>query len=136
MNLGVQQIARQLNLTPRAVRLYDDLGLVQSRRDRQNWRRYDREACRRLGLIARLRAAGLGLEDIREILGFQDDGRDAQRDAALRHLARRREELERWRKAVDELTESLLAETATSHPHAPESPLRLIRPRPLGSLLS
>ena len=136
MRLGVQQIAQQLNLTPRAVRLYDDLGLVQSHRDRQNWRRYDREACGRLALIARLRAAGPGLEEVREILSVQDAGLDAQREVALRHLTRRREELEQWRRAVDELTESFLSEPATASANAPEGSFRLIRSRPLRSMLS
>ncbi len=66
--LGIGELSVTLGLTPRAIRLYDEMGLVGAQRDRFNRRVYDAQACADLKLIALLRGAGVPLEDVQRIL--------------------------------------------------------------------
>src|SRR5690606_9445453 len=64
---------RELGLTARALRYYEEVGLVEADRDRLNCRRYDERAMDRLRLIAQFRQAGLDVRDIRLILDQRED---------------------------------------------------------------
>jgi len=68
----IANVCRRFGLTARAVRHYEHQGLVHPHRDGQNRRRFGRDACDRLQLIARLRQAGLGLREIRALLEVDD----------------------------------------------------------------
>ncbi len=72
--LSMSSAVRLFGLTPRALRFYEEKGLLSSKRDRQNSRWYDGEARGRIEWIARLRRADLSLADIREILLARDRG--------------------------------------------------------------
>lgn len=65
-------------LTARALRFYEERGLVQACRDRFNRRYFDAKARRRLEWIARLRRSGVSLPDIQDVL----DAEDARQDGA------------------------------------------------------
>jgi DNA-binding transcriptional MerR regulator len=67
----IHQIARRLGVTPRAIRFYEERGLVEIDRDAQNCRRYDLPAQDRLELIITLRRAGLSLGEVREVLDLE-----------------------------------------------------------------
>lgn len=69
---GLQEVRDQLGLTARAIRYYEDCGLVESRRDRMNHRRYPFAARARLKVIMQLRGAGVGID---ELLAIFDAGR-------------------------------------------------------------
>lgn len=91
--LGLASAMRLYGLTARALRFYEERGLIEARRDRLNARFYDPDARRRLDWIVPLRQAGVSLEDIREVLrAEEEDGRG--QDCALRAVARREAELE------------------------------------------
>jgi DNA-binding transcriptional MerR regulator len=90
--LGMSGAMRLFGLTARALRFYEEKGLIEARRDRLNARFYDAAARRRLEWIARLRKAGVSLPDIEDVLEAEDDG-GRGRDCALAKLTRRRETL-------------------------------------------
>ena len=116
--LGMAGAMRLFGLTARALRFYEEKGLVEARRDRLNARFYDPAARRRLEWISRLRKAGVSLPDIEEVRA-EDEGASGK-DGAVRKLEARREalaaELGRLETA---LTEFKLA------PAAPSAPRRL-----------
>ncbi|MDB5425399.1 MAG: transcriptional regulator, MerR family [Phenylobacterium sp.] len=107
---GIATICDQFGLTPRAVRFYEDRGLVQSGRDRLNCRRYDAQARLRLGQIAGYRQAGLSIEDIQEIFALEPEGPAAQRDCATQKLRARLLELETARQRAEQLLKRFAAE--------------------------
>jgi DNA-binding transcriptional MerR regulator len=91
--LSLASAMRIYGLTARALRFYEERGLLSARRDRLNARYYDPEARQRLDWIARLRQGGVSLEDIRDILAAED-GDERRRELALAALARKQTELE------------------------------------------
>ncbi|MDP3746368.1 MAG: MerR family transcriptional regulator [Phenylobacterium sp.] len=65
---SLTQLSRTYGVTPRAIRHYDDVGLIKPHRNRANRRRLDLAERDRLLFILRLREAGLGLDEIRRIV--------------------------------------------------------------------
>jgi DNA-binding transcriptional MerR regulator len=107
---GISTVCELFGLTPRAVRFYEDRGLVQSRRDRFNCRSYDSRARARLEQIAAYRQAGLSIEDILEIFALEDAGGGAQRDCATRKLKAKLAELDGARRQAEQLIQRFSAE--------------------------
>ena len=100
---SITQMMQRLRLTARAIRFYEERGLIEVARDRQNWRRYDRKAQARLAMIAICRQAGLSLTDASEILDVDGEGRSAQFSVARQKLAKRLEALENDRRNIEKL---------------------------------
>jgi DNA-binding transcriptional MerR regulator len=75
----ISQVSRLFGVTPRALRFYEQIGLVAPDRDGVN-RLYSRGDCQRIQMIAIARKAGLTLEHIRELLDLYDpaDSGEAQ----------------------------------------------------------
>ncbi|MFZ5719694.1 MAG: MerR family transcriptional regulator [Pseudomonadota bacterium] len=104
--LGMASAMRLFGLTARALRFYEERGLVEARRDRLNARYYDPVARQRLEWIARLRRAGVSLPDIEDVLSAEDeDGRG--RECALAKLEKRREALAAELARLDEVAAEL-----------------------------
>jgi DNA-binding transcriptional MerR regulator len=118
--LGMAGAMRLFGLTARALRFYEEKGLVEARRDRLNARFYDPAARRRLEWISRLRKAGVSLPDIEDVLHAEDDG-GTGRDCAMRKLEARRTELQAEMGRLDEALTEFKAAPAT----APSAPRRL-----------
>lgn len=102
----MSDLSRLWGVTPRALRFYEECGLIDADRDRRNRRLYDRKAVDRLEMIVELRKAGVGLSDIREVLSAEGDAAEALR-VALGKLDARREELHSALGAVDHVAERL-----------------------------
>jgi DNA-binding transcriptional MerR regulator len=81
----VGELAGALDVTARALRFYEDRGLLQPRRSGQN-RVYTRRDRARLILILRGKRLGFSLAEIREWLDLYDA--DPLQVAQTRHLAR------------------------------------------------
>lgn len=65
---SIGELARQVGLTPRTIRYYEDIGLLNSVRRVEGGRRiYTEEDVRRLRFIKRLKVLGLTLEDMTEL---------------------------------------------------------------------
>ena len=113
--LSITDAARLFGMTTRALRFYEDKGLVEAQRDRLNARFYDAVARRQLEWISQLRAAGLGLADIQTVLTAEaENGRGAQ--LALIKLAARRGELQRQLARTDDVVEALQARSSANLP--------------------
>jgi DNA-binding transcriptional MerR regulator len=81
---SIGTVMRGLGLTARALRLYDDDGLVKAERDHLNFRCYDERAYEELQFVATLRRGGVGLADIRRLLAVgRRDGKAIRAEAAL-----------------------------------------------------
>jgi DNA-binding transcriptional MerR regulator len=99
--LTPSQMAKQYNVTLRALRFYEEHGLISPRRNR-NWRFYGHEARKRLKMILHGKELGFSLAEIKETIGNAnaDDGigfeqllLDEQILEQIRFLELRREEI-------------------------------------------
>ncbi len=70
--LTVHQVSAQTGLTRKALRLYEEHGLVTPERSAAGYRLFDATALRRLELIRRARALQLGTRDLAEFLDIAD----------------------------------------------------------------
>ncbi|XEC97581.1 methyltransferase domain-containing protein [Paenibacillus tarimensis] len=78
MAIKINDIAKRLNITPRAIRLYEDKGLLIPGRDAENgYRHYTEQDAWRLQTIASLRDIGLSLDQIGQLLEKLDQGNAA-----------------------------------------------------------
>ena len=107
----MSDLSRMWGVTPRALRFYEECGLIDADRDRRNRRLYDRKAVDRLELIVELRKAGVGLSDIREVLSAEGDAEEAL-EIALGKLEARRTDLNSALTAVDHVADRLRAARA------------------------
>lgn len=65
---GIGEISRKVNLTPRTIRYYEDIGLLNSIKRVEGGRRvYTEDDVRRLKFIKRLKLLGLSLDEMREL---------------------------------------------------------------------
>ena len=119
--ISVTRAGKLFGLTSRAIRYYEELGLVRAHRDKANVRSFDDAGRRRLEWIARLRRA-VPLHEIAEVLRLEDGRIGAGRDLALQHLERRRVRLEDELANLEALMTSLRSrpsETALQPPRKP-----------------
>ncbi len=105
---SISELTRRFSLTARAIRYYEERGLIAAARDRQNARRFDQRAQRRLSQITQLRKAGLSIPDIEDILHRAEtaDAHDVT-CLALQRLTRRLDALDLERRAVQATIEAV-----------------------------
>ena len=72
---SISELAREFAITPRAIRFYEDQGLLAPRRDGQR-RIYTPRDRTRLKLTLRGKRLGLTLSEIRELIDMYEPGRD------------------------------------------------------------
>jgi DNA-binding transcriptional MerR regulator len=82
---SISELAQEFDITPRAIRFYEDQGLLAPRRDGQR-RIYTPRDRTRLKLTLRGKRLGLTLSEIRELIDMYEPGRD-QRPQLERFLA-------------------------------------------------
>jgi DNA-binding transcriptional MerR regulator len=82
---SISDLAREFDITPRAIRFYEDQGLLAPRRDGQR-RIYTPRDRTRLKLTLRGKRLGLSLSEIRELIDMYEPGRD-ERPQLERFLA-------------------------------------------------
>jgi DNA-binding transcriptional MerR regulator len=123
----VTELAKELGMTPRAVRFYEDKGLIAPRRAGTT-RVYSVRDRARMILIRRGKRLGFTLSEIREYLDLYDADvtHHAQLRALLAGVAKRRDQLLQQRQAIDEALAELSDITAqteaalnTPAPHIP-----------------
>ncbi|HEX2197561.1 MAG TPA: MerR family DNA-binding transcriptional regulator [Burkholderiales bacterium] len=99
---SISDLAREFDITPRAIRFYEDQGLLAPRRAGQR-RIYTPRDRTRLKLTLRGKRLGLTLSEIRELIDMYEPGRDerpqlerflAVLDAHKASLNRQRQDLE------------------------------------------
>ena len=82
---SISELAREFDVTPRAIRFYEAEGLLSPRRDGQR-RIYTPRDRTRLKLTLRGKRLGLTLSEIRELIDMYEPGRD-ERPQLKRFLA-------------------------------------------------
>lgn len=105
-NYTISQLAREFAVTPRALRFYEDKGLLTPRRDGMN-RVYSHRDRARLQLILRGKRVGLSLVEIKEILDLYKVDQRAQAQTALKKYKQRIVALEAQREDIDAAIEIL-----------------------------
>ena len=96
---SISELAREFDVTPRAIRFYETEGLLSPRRDGQR-RIYTLRDRTRLKLTLRGKRLGLTLAEIRELIDMYEPGRDD------------RPQLERFREVLETHRKSLLQQRA------------------------
>jgi len=107
--IRVGEVAERLEVSPRTVKYYEELGLVEpEERSTGGFRLYGRREIERLERILRMKSIGYSLAAIRELLAVRDTAQEADRVTVLRtateHLREReREASERMLKIREDL---------------------------------
>ncbi len=104
----IAQVADEFKVTHRAVRHYEELGLISPER-RGTVRLYRRRDRTRLNLILRGKRLGFPLEEIRTIINLYDEprGQASQLMFVLDQLHDRRADLERRRRDIEDALKEL-----------------------------
>ncbi|MBI3370434.1 MAG: MerR family DNA-binding transcriptional regulator [Betaproteobacteria bacterium] len=99
---SISELSREFDVTPRAIRFYEDQGLLAPRRDGQR-RIYTARDRTRLKLTLRGKRLGLTLGEIRELIDMYETGRDErpQLERFLAILAQHRDALEQQREDIE-----------------------------------
>jgi DNA-binding transcriptional MerR regulator len=82
---SISELAREFDITPRAIRFYEDQGLLAPKREGQR-RIYSPRDRTRLKLTLRGKRLGLTLSEIRDLIDMYEPGRD-ERPQLERFLA-------------------------------------------------
>ena len=96
---SISELAKEFDVTPRAIRFYEDQGLLAPRREGQR-RIYTPRDRTRLKLTLRGKRLGLSLSEIRELIDMYEPGRDE------------RPQLERFLSVLENHKASLLQQRA------------------------
>lgn len=104
----IRQLCVEFKVTPRALRFYEDKGLLAPARDGMN-RVYNHRDRARLQLILRGKRVGFSLSEIREILELYDekDGGAAQMARSLKKFRERIEALKSQREDIEGAIQAL-----------------------------
>jgi len=82
--LKIGELAKELSITPRTIRLYEDLGLISPARTTAGTRLYARKDMKRLDAALRLGRCGVSLEHIQRLaMGRTEYPTGAQASAAM-----------------------------------------------------
>lgn len=108
ISYSITQLAEEFDLTTRAIRFYEDKGLLKPERQGQTRVYYPRDRAR-LTLIVRGKNVGLALSEIKEILSLYDlsDGCETQNRVAIDKFRRRIDSLEKQRVEIELQIETL-----------------------------
>jgi DNA-binding transcriptional MerR regulator len=99
---SIAEMAREFDVTPRAIRFYEDVGLLQPQRAGRA-RVYAQRDRTRLKLTLRGKRLGLSLQEIKQLVEMYDSPSDtaSQLQAFLRVLQAHRRQLEQQREDID-----------------------------------
>ena len=94
----ITELAQEFGVTPRAIRFYEDMGLLAPARSGRN-RVYAQRDRTRLKLTLRGKRLGLSLQEVKALIDLYESPADTaqQLEAFLRTLAAHRTQLERQR---------------------------------------
>jgi DNA-binding transcriptional MerR regulator len=98
----ITELAQEFDVTPRAIRFYEDMGLISPARSGRN-RVYAQRDRTRLKLTLRGKRLGLSLQEIKQLVDMYDSPSDTtpQLQAFLQVLAEHRRQLEQQREDLE-----------------------------------
>lgn len=98
----ITELAKEFGVTPRAIRFYEDQGLLSPARQGRK-RIYSRRDRVRLKLILRGKRLGFPLNETRELFELYDSdiGETGQMDSFIEKIRERRAHLEQQRRDID-----------------------------------
>jgi DNA-binding transcriptional MerR regulator len=104
----IGDLAREFDITPRAIRYYETQGLIAPERHGQARVYYERDRVR-LKLVLRGKRLGFSISEIAEILNLYDapEGESGQTQHVLSKLTERRAALESQRADIDAMLEKI-----------------------------
>jgi DNA-binding transcriptional MerR regulator len=107
---SIAELAREFDVTHRAIRFYEDEGLLSPGRDGTR-RVYSKRDWVRLKLILRGKRLGFSLAEVREMLELYDSAPDErpQLEKFVAALTARREQLEHQRDEIEEVLSEIRA---------------------------
>lgn len=100
--VSISRLSAMTGVTPRALRHYEDVGLIRPHRAAHGVRLFTPDQCELASLIVSLRRCDVSLDDIRGVLA--EEASDSDRRARLRGVLQRK---------ADELARKLAVVTAT-----------------------
>ena len=106
--IGIQEVARELGVTHRTLRFYEDKGLISPQRIGTT-RIYSKREMGRMRLILRGKRLGFSIREISEFLDMYDadPAQHQQMEALLTAVREKRADLRQQRKAIDETLREL-----------------------------
>ncbi|UWR04167.1 MerR family DNA-binding transcriptional regulator [Ruegeria conchae] len=105
--LSFKEMCAEFDVTPRTLRYYEYIELLQPDREGRS-RFYGARECARMKLILRGRKFGFPLEEIRQwLLIYEDQGDQAQMATFIEMADRQMEELRQQRAQLDEAMDAL-----------------------------
>jgi DNA-binding transcriptional MerR regulator len=104
----ITELAAEFDITPRAIRFYEDMGLLEPGRAGRN-RVYDHRDRTRLKLTLRGKRLGLTLQEIKQLVDMYESGSDTapQLKAFIEVLAQHRRQLEQQRDDIEVTLEEI-----------------------------
>ena len=97
----ITEIAKKLKITNRAIRHYEEIGIVTSKRLNNNYRYFDEENIDKLKFLVRARNLGFSLEECKELIKlFKNENRKSE---SVRDIAKKK--LENINKQINELND-------------------------------
>lgn len=115
----ITELAREFDITPRAIRFYEDQGLLSPKREGAGGRTrvYSARERTRLKLTLRGKRLGLSLQEIKALVDMYESPKDttAQLKRFLTVLAQHRETLERQREDLEVTLAEIAAHEEECH---------------------
>ena len=107
----ISELAYDLEVSPPAIRFYEDKGLIAPARSPGNQRIYNKKDRARLKLILRGKRFGFSLDEIAEMIGLAEVDMDEidQIEHSLIHIDRRCEDIRQRRIDLELLEKDLLS---------------------------
>lgn len=108
---SISELADELDISPRAIRFYEEKGLILPERTKGNHRIYDKRDRARLKLILRGKRLGYSLDDIAEMIGMAEFNMDEmqQLKKSYAYGKNKLKEIESRMEELNILKEDLLA---------------------------
>ena len=122
-SLNISQVSKSSGLSIKAIRYYEEMGLVVPARDVKNsYRTYTRQNLDQLTFLRKARAVGFDLDVCRELLGFYQDASHRTNQVKTLILEKMRE-LEQQSEMLDAMYKALATMVSECRGDEPEPSL-------------